>query len=341
MSNEGALKQLVARFQAAGARDPEAWARSQIHDGFSQLHRFLFLRQAWKLVIGDQTPHWIDSWIAHAAKAPDAPFAGAGHALASLRSRGASDAELTELVRCAQAELLVGFAYLLEDPGLDDDASLNDIAWGLFAVDEQGMPTEPLAGLHESVLENRSFGPRRTASSLMSELASLRTCKLANDGTYDKPPENRLSPAMPSDVVKVALTDDEGRVETLWATPIGGYLYRLENIPFYAFGVSWNDVVEAPLDEDERPAFRRVVEKSGNRTVRIMLEDVRAPEAKPRLEGLLKFGCGYEGHPPRLLAINVPPETSLDDVAGYLAEAGIDWEYADPTYEELFPKAEA
>jgi hypothetical protein len=164
MSNEDALKQLAARFQAAGARDPEAWARSQIHDGFSQLHRFLFLRQAWKLVIGGAS-RWIESAITHAAKAPDAPFAGAGHALASLRSKGASDAELTELVRCAQAELLVGFAYLLEDPGLDDDASFNDIAWGLFAVDEQGMPTEPITGLHESVLETDPSGregrPRR------------------------------------------------------------------------------------------------------------------------------------------------------------------------------------
>jgi hypothetical protein len=146
------LKRLAARFQAAGARAPEAWARSQIHEGFSQLHRFLFLRQAWKL-IDDNAEHWIESAIAHATKAPDAPFAGAGHALASLRSKGANDHELTELVRCAQAELLVGFAYLLNDPGLHEDAEFQDIACGLFAVDEQGLPMEPIVGLHESVLE--------------------------------------------------------------------------------------------------------------------------------------------------------------------------------------------
>lgn len=146
---------------------------------------------------------------------------------------------------------------------------------------------------------------------------------------------------MASDMVKVALIDEEGDVETLWATPLGGELYRLDNIPFYAYGVSWLDVVEAPLDAGGLPTFRRVAEKSGHRTVRVRQDDTRAPEAKPLLESLSKLGCTYEGSAPSLLAVDVPPKASLEDVARYLVEAGFDWEYADPTCEELFPEAAA
>jgi hypothetical protein len=145
---------------------------------------------------------------------------------------------------------------------------------------------------------------------------------------------------MTSDMVKVALIDDDGDVETLWAKPLGGELYQLDNVPFYAYGVSWLDVVEAPPDTRGLPTFRRVAEKSGHRTVRVRLDDTRAPEAKPHLEILGKLGCTYEGLATSLLAVNVPPEASLDDVASYLVEAGIEWEYADPTYEQLFPEAD-
>jgi hypothetical protein len=142
-------------------------------------------------------------------------------------------------------------------------------------------------------------------------------------------------------MAKVALIDEDGDIETLWAMPLGGELYRLDNSPFFAYGVSWLDVVEAPPESDGLPTVRRVAEKSGHRTVRVRLEDARAPEAKPFLEGLNKLGCTYEGCGKTLLSVNVPPRVSLDDVASYLVEAGVEWEYADPTYEELFPETAA
>ena len=161
--NEEDEQNLAAVFRAAGARNPEQWAHSQVHEGIPQLHRFLFLRQAWKLV-ADQGTGWIDRSMAQAQRSPNEPFAGAGRALASLRSKGADDRELTELVRCMQVELLVGLAYLLEDPSIDDPA-LRGFGWGLFALNEQGDPTVPITGLHESVLDidpnSREMRPER------------------------------------------------------------------------------------------------------------------------------------------------------------------------------------
>ena len=37
----------------------------------------------------------------------------------------------------------------------------------------------------------------------------------------------------------------------------------------------------------------------------------------------------------RNICVNIPPHVSLDRVVGYLTAAGLRWEYADPTYDEL------
>src|SRR5688500_15480467 len=97
---------LADLFQRLGARDPDAWARSQLEEGIPQLARFLFLRQAWRAIIDEGDPTWINSAIASADAKPEEPYAGVGHALRKLRGRGATDAELTDLVRGMQAELL-------------------------------------------------------------------------------------------------------------------------------------------------------------------------------------------------------------------------------------------
>ncbi len=54
---------------------------------------------------------------------------------------------------------------------------------------------------------------------------------------------------MPDGMAKVRLSNADGDVETLWASPLGNDLYRLENSPWYAYGVSWQDVVEAHSPE--------------------------------------------------------------------------------------------
>ena len=69
--------------------------------------------------------------------------------------------------------------------------------------------------------------------------------------------------------VKVLLQDGED-VETLWAVHLQENLYRLDNSPFFAYRVSWEDIVETEADEDGVLCFSRVAVKSGNRTVRVI-----------------------------------------------------------------------
>jgi len=44
--------------------------------------------------------------------------------------------------------------------------------------------------------------------------------------------------------IKVGFSGADGVVERLWATHVEGDLYRLDNAPAFAFGVSLHDVVE-------------------------------------------------------------------------------------------------
>jgi hypothetical protein len=110
-------KELAETFRKLGARDPEGWARSQVEKGIPQLARFLFLRQAWRHIVKEDDSTWIEASIERAKTHPAEPYAGVGHALTKLRARGATDDEITDVVRGMQAELLFTFCYLLEDPG--------------------------------------------------------------------------------------------------------------------------------------------------------------------------------------------------------------------------------
>ena len=151
-----------------------------------------------------------------------------------------------------------------------------------------------------------------------------------------------MEPAAPvtGPSAKVALRGPEGQVETLWAFDLGGGRYRLDNLPWYAYRVSLGDVVEASLDADGQLQMVGIVSKSGNRTVRLVFEDVDLrtdweSEIQEVMDWLVARGCSYEGASHRYQAVNVPPEVELDAVATYLTERDVRWEYADPTYEDL------
>ena len=148
--------------------------------------------------------------------------------------------------------------------------------------------------------------------------------------------------AAPNAKVLFVVPEEDGsaHVETLWATALGNDEYKLDNSPFYAYSVSWEDVVYAPVDPDDgRPTFVRVLRKSGNRTIRIIF-DPPVSEGNPSavvLEGLVALGCTYEGANPGYMSINIPPSTELASVRKYLTDREARWEHADPTYDELFP----
>lgn len=146
----------------------------------------------------------------------------------------------------------------------------------------------------------------------------------------------------PTAKVLFRIPEDDGSasVETLWAVPLGNDLYKLDNSPFCAYGVSCQDTVYAPFDPQEgMPTFQSVVERAGNRTVRVILVPSASAgsETEGVLQGLINLGCSYEGANGRYFSVTVPMSVELESVREYLIGLDVEWEHADPTYESLFP----
>jgi hypothetical protein len=141
-------------------------------------------------------------------------------------------------------------------------------------------------------------------------------------------------PEVPEGYVKIRLNGPDGEIETPWAEPVGSF-FRLDNLPWLAFGISDDDIVEAEPTEFEGVfEFVRVVEASGNRLVRVIFED---GQYQSLMDQLQVMGCHYEGANKRYFAVSIPPSVSLEEVVNLLTNTQVTWEHANPTYEDLHP----
>lgn len=100
-------------------------------------------------------------------------------------------------------------------------------------------------------------------------------------------------------------------VESVWAEKVGEDRFKIDNIPFYIRDLSIGDVVYAPKTSDGYPLFQKLLKRSENSTVRVLLLDESYRWLL--LETINKYGCEYEvGSPNILVAVNVPPTADID-----------------------------
>lgn len=104
------------------------------------------------------------------------------------------------------------------------------------------------------------------------------------------------------------------QTESVWADPLGGDLYRIRNAPFYALGLSHDDVVRASLADDVLVA-QGVDRRGGHSTYRfITIDGITDEQWAPYWQPLEEIGCTYERGGARLFALDVPPETDINKV---------------------------
>ena len=110
--------------------------------------------------------------------------------------------------------------------------------------------------------------------------------------------------------------------ESLWASPLGGDRYRVENVPFYAYDLNFHDVVEArALEPDRKPSVLAVLERSGHQTLRIFFEADVSEEARlARLGSLAALQISYERCGARYFALDLEPGASMDAARDHLDE---------------------
>jgi len=97
--------------------------------------------------------------------------------------------------------------------------------------------------------------------------------------------------------------------ESLWATPLGSDLYRIENVPFFAYGLNFLDIVLATPDSDQlKPEIRRLVTPSGHKTYRIIFDkEISREKQVELLETLEKYEASYERADGKNVAIDIKP----------------------------------
>jgi hypothetical protein len=132
-------------------------------------------------------------------------------------------------------------------------------------------------------------------------------------------------------LVKLYVDLPEGETvggESVWARPLGGDLFEIQNVPFVADDLHFNDVVRAVApDPHSRPQVREVVRRSGHRTVRVLFAEHVSPRQQQEILGALdELRAGYERGTRRLVAVDVRPEGDYFGVCAYLgrcARAGL------------------
>jgi hypothetical protein len=98
--------------------------------------------------------------------------------------------------------------------------------------------------------------------------------------------------------------------EALWATPLGDDLYKIENVPFYAYGLNFHDIVWATSNnKDQIPEIKKVVTPSGNRTFRLFFENELNREEQIKILDTLKNPeLSFERNNSMCLSIDLEPD---------------------------------
>src|ERR1700731_3165741 len=131
---------------------------------------------------------------------------------------------------------------------------------------------------------------------------------------------------MAENMVKVTIPLQEDNLagaasESVWAEPQGNGTYTVKNVPFYAKGISFDDLVKAERENDVL-MFKDVIRHSGHSTYRVFAKDGRTdPDAVALLETLKKMHCNIEPATDKLVGVDVLPEADISKVYATLQEA--------------------
>lgn len=103
------------------------------------------------------------------------------------------------------------------------------------------------------------------------------------------------------------------QAENIWTERLGPDSYRVDNIPFYAYGISLDDIICA-REQDGRLVFEAVLSHSGHSTYRVFINDKAGVESSAfnlRWRALEQLGCSLEVAKKRWIAVDVPPQSDV------------------------------
>jgi hypothetical protein len=102
------------------------------------------------------------------------------------------------------------------------------------------------------------------------------------------------------------------RTEVVWIESVGPGRYRLMNVPVWAYGLAFEDIVEAKEGDDDRKHFVRVLEPSGLLTVRSAGPHADESQFRKLCEILQSRAVATEQFSPNYYAFAMEPEAFPD-----------------------------
>jgi len=110
--------------------------------------------------------------------------------------------------------------------------------------------------------------------------------------------------------------------ESFWATPLGDDIFRLENVPFYAYGLNFHDLVRATSDTKENiPEIRELLELSGHETFRVYFEkNIERQKQEEILDSMKGLKISYERANEIYFSLDMQPEGNYQTVFDKLNE---------------------
>jgi hypothetical protein len=104
--------------------------------------------------------------------------------------------------------------------------------------------------------------------------------------------------------------------ESMWAKPLGNNLCQIDNIPFYAYGINYRDIVKVDSsNETKKPLVLEVVEPSGYNTLRIVFDKKFDKAQQNKLfEALKDYKADVERASEQYVALSVAPNGDYDAV---------------------------
>lgn len=101
--------------------------------------------------------------------------------------------------------------------------------------------------------------------------------------------------------------------ESLWADHLGENLFEIRNIPIFAYGVNFLDVVTVCEDDEGVLQVKEVVRESGHHTIRVFFVDGKSSDENlNRLNDFKGENIGSEKWNDDLYALNIPPQRNYE-----------------------------
>lgn len=142
---------------------------------------------------------------------------------------------------------------------------------------------------------------------------------------------------MEKDLVKILfeVEYDENEIikESVWAKRLDNN-FQIDNIPFYAYGYAYDDIVSAELHSGQL-YVTELIKASGNSTIRILIQDTSI--IKEVRTYLKEEGCDSEkSNVASLVAVDIPFNISYKKIKDFLenGEANEQWEYEEACISE-------